>query len=102
MSTTSNLGRSVPRVDGGEKVSGLTRFAADVMLPGLLHARLVTSPHPHARVVSVDTAAARSVPGVVGVFTGRDLPLARPKAASRNLAPLALEEAWAMGPRLDN
>jgi CO/xanthine dehydrogenase Mo-binding subunit len=79
--TASALGRSIPRVDGGEKVAGLTRFAADVTVPGLLHARLVTSPHPHARVVSIDTGPARAVPGVVGVFTARDLPLAQPRGA---------------------
>jgi CO/xanthine dehydrogenase Mo-binding subunit len=93
----SVLGRSIPRVDGGEKVAGLTRFAADVAVPGLLHARLVTSPHPHARVVSIDTGPARAVPGVVGVFTARDLPLAHPDASSRNRAPLVLEEAFFNG-----
>jgi len=62
MSASSILGQAVRRVDGGEKVAGLTRFAADVMMPGMLHARLVTSPHPHARIVSIDTSAARAVP----------------------------------------
>ena len=54
VSTPSVIGRSVRRVDGGEKVAGLTRFAADVHLAGLVHARLVLSPHAHARVVRVD------------------------------------------------
>jgi CO/xanthine dehydrogenase Mo-binding subunit len=97
MNGSSILGRSLPRVDGGEKVTGLTRFAADVALPGMLHARLVTSPHAHARIVSIDTAAARAVPGVVGVLTARDLPLAHPAASSRNRAPLALDEAFFNG-----
>jgi len=97
MDKTAILGRSIPRVYGGEKVAGLTRFAGDVALPGLLHARLVTSPHPHARIVSIDTATARAVPGVVGVLTGRDLPLAHPSAGSRNRAPLALEEVFFAG-----
>ena len=93
----SVVGRSVERVDGGEKVAGLTRFAGDVMLPGMLHARLVTSPHPHARVVSIDASAARAVPGVVAVLTGHDLPLAKPDPSSRNKAPLALDEVFFNG-----
>src|SRR4051812_35300600 len=94
VSTSSIIGQPLRRVDGGEKVSGLTRFAADVMLPGMTHARLITSPHPHARVVSIDTSAARALAGVVGVFTGRDLPLAKPDPSSRNKAPLALDEVF--------
>jgi len=97
MSAPSIIGQPVRRVDGGEKVAGLTRFAADVMVPGMLHARLVTSPHPHARIVSIDTGAARALPGVVGVFTGRDLPLAKPHPSSRNKAPLALDEVFFNG-----
>ena len=97
MSTSPIIGQSVRRVDGGEKVTGLTRFAGDVMPSRALHARLVTSPHPHARIVSIDTTAARAVPGVVGVFTGRDLPLARPDPTSRNRAPLALDEVFFNG-----
>lgn len=93
----SVIGQSIPRVDGREKAAGLTRFAGDVLLPGMLHARLVTSPHPHARVVSIDAAAARAMPGVVGVFTGRDLPIPKPRASSRNRAPLALDEAFFCG-----
>ena len=91
MSTGSIIGRSLPRVDGGEKVTGLTRFAADLSLPGMLHARLVLSPHPHARIVSVDTGAAAALPGVVGVFTGRDLGMAAPDPSSRNRSPLAID-----------
>ena len=97
MSTSPIIGQSVRRIDGGEKVTGLTRFAGDVMPSRALHARLVTSPHPHARIVSIDTTAARAVPGVVGVFTGRDLPLARPDPTSRNRAPLALDEVFFNG-----
>ena len=85
------IGRSLPRVDGAGKVTGVTRFAGDVQLPGMVHARLVVSPHAHARLVRIDTSAARAVAGVVGVFTGKDLPLPSPDAADRNRAPLALD-----------
>ena len=69
------IGRSPPRPDGPAKVAGVTRYAGDVRLPGLLHARLVLSPHAHARIVRVEATAATAMPGVVGVFTARDLPL---------------------------
>ena len=55
MSGVTAIGRSLPRLDGPEKVAGVTRFAADVQLPGMLHARLVVSPHAHARVTRIVT-----------------------------------------------
>jgi CO/xanthine dehydrogenase Mo-binding subunit len=87
------IGRSMPRVDGPDKVTGLTRYAGDVQLPGMVHARLVLSPHPHARIVRVDVEGARRVPGVVGVFTGRELPIPSPDASDRSRAPLAIDRA---------
>jgi CO/xanthine dehydrogenase Mo-binding subunit len=87
----SAIGQPRPRSDGGEKVVGATRYAADVRLPGMLHARLVLSPHPHARIVRIDTRAAAAVPGVAGVFTARDLPIAEPDASDRHHAPLAID-----------
>src|SRR5713101_5061994 len=97
MPPASTIGQSLPRVDGGEKAAGLTRFAADLVQPGMLHARLVLSHHAHARVVKVDARAARAVPGVVGVFTGRDLPLARQDPSDRNRCPLALDTVRFVG-----
>jgi CO/xanthine dehydrogenase Mo-binding subunit len=91
VSQVSAIGQSLPRLDGAQKAAGVTRFAGDVRLPGMTHARIVVSPHAHARIVAVDTVAARAVPGVLGVFTGRELPIARPDPSSRHRAPLALE-----------
>jgi CO/xanthine dehydrogenase Mo-binding subunit len=91
MSTTSAIGRPLRRIDGAEKVTGLTRFAADLSLPGMVHARLVLSPHAHARILSIDTKAAGTLPGVVGVFTGRDLGIVKPDPTSRNTSPLAID-----------
>jgi xanthine dehydrogenase YagR molybdenum-binding subunit len=54
----SVIGKRTPRVDGRAKVTGAARYTADVRLPGMLYARLVTSPHPHARIRSIDTSAA--------------------------------------------
>jgi xanthine dehydrogenase YagR molybdenum-binding subunit len=61
------IGKSIERWDGPLKVSGRARYTADVQLPGLLYARFVNANVPHAKVVSIDTSAAESHPGVKGV-----------------------------------
>ena len=63
------------RVDGRAKVLGETRFADDIVLPRMLHCKLLRSPVPHARIVRIDASRARARPGVHLVLTGRDLPL---------------------------
>jgi len=93
----SSIGRSLPRLDGAEKASGLTRFAADIAQAGTLHARLVLSHHAHARIVKVDARAAEAVPGVVRVLTGRDLPLGKQDPSDRNRCPLALDDVRFVG-----
>lgn len=67
------VGRPVPRVEGPDKVTGRALYTADVALPGMLWGANVLSPHPHARIVSVDTSRAQRVPGVRAVLTGRDV-----------------------------
>ncbi|MEZ4502322.1 MAG: xanthine dehydrogenase family protein molybdopterin-binding subunit [Dehalococcoidia bacterium] len=67
------LGRPTPRVEGVEKVTGAARYAGDVKLPGMLHGALLHSSRPYARLVSVDTSAARDLPGVRAVITGEDV-----------------------------
>lgn len=69
-----SIGTSVPRRDGFAKVTGATRYAADVSLPGILEAGILRSPWAHARIVGVDTAAARALTGVHAVLTGQDIP----------------------------
>jgi len=86
------IGRRVRREDGEPKVTGRTKYAGDLQLPGLLHARLVLSPYPHARITRIDTEAARALPGVVGVYTAADLPLQHGHERSRSHAPLARVE----------
>jgi CO/xanthine dehydrogenase Mo-binding subunit len=61
------------RVDGADKIMGLARFTADLQLPGMLHGRLLLSPHAHARIASIDVAAALDHPGIVAVVTAADL-----------------------------
>jgi CO/xanthine dehydrogenase Mo-binding subunit len=68
------VGQPIARLDGIEKVGGTTRYSADVALPGLVWGKVLRSPLPHARIVRIDTAKARAVPGVLAVLTARDLP----------------------------
>jgi CO/xanthine dehydrogenase Mo-binding subunit len=67
------VGASVPRAEAGDKVSGRTIYGADVNLPGTLWAKILRSPHPHARIVRVDTTKAEKVPGVQAIITGADV-----------------------------
>ena len=64
----------MPRVDAVAKATGELRFADDLRFPGLLHAAVLRSGHPHARVVELDVSGARALPGVAAVLTARDVP----------------------------
>jgi CO/xanthine dehydrogenase Mo-binding subunit len=72
---TTYVGTRAPRLDAVEKVTGSAVYGVDVVLPGMLHGAVLRSPHPHARIMSIDTSAARSAPGVEAVVTGKDFPL---------------------------
>ena len=67
------IGKPVPRINGRAKVTGAARFTVDVKLPGMLHARLLRSPYPHARIRSIDTADAERHPGVRAVHVITDV-----------------------------
>src|SRR3954464_6745271 len=69
------IGNPRRRVDGRAKVTGQTRFADDVMLPRMVHCKLLRSTVPHARVLRVDATRALARPGVHLVLTGRDFPV---------------------------
>ena len=71
--TAPYIGRRIKRVEDPRLIKGLGTFVDDIRLPGLLQAAIVRSPHAHARVVRIDTAAAKAMPGVAGVFTGADV-----------------------------
>jgi len=72
--THSTLGVEIPQVTARAKVLGRAVYAGDIKLPGMLHGKVLRSPYPHARIVSIDTAAARALPGVKAVLTGEDAP----------------------------
>jgi len=79
------IGTPVVRKDAREKVTGRARFVADLFVPGMLRVRVVRSPVARARLLGVDPSAALKVPGVVGVFTARDIP-------GRNCIPVVLDD----------
>ena len=67
------IGKSPIRHDGYDKVTGKAKYGADIHPPGLLHGKILRSPHAHARILSIDTSEALKVPGVKGVVTSDDL-----------------------------
>ncbi len=68
------IGTPRPKVDAYGKVTGRALYADDIMLPRMLYGRLLRSPHPHARILSIDTCRAFELPGVLAIITGEDLP----------------------------
>jgi len=69
------VGKALRKIDATAKVTGATRFADDLFLPRMLFAKLLRSPHPHARVNAIDASRARALQGVHAVLTGQDLPI---------------------------
>jgi carbon-monoxide dehydrogenase large subunit len=66
------IGKPLPRKEDARLITGKGRFTDDFSLDGQAYAMMVRSPHPHARIVAIDAAAAKAMPGVLGVFTGAD------------------------------
>ncbi|MAU06475.1 MAG: xanthine dehydrogenase [Deltaproteobacteria bacterium] len=86
------LGKRALPVDGQDKLLGQLNFTGDLKIGGMLHVRLMLSPHPHARIISVDRTAAQALPGVVAVLTAEDLPTRDQVISSRMSAVLAKEK----------
>lgn len=72
---SGRIGTRTPLIDGVDKVTGRARYTADLAAPGALVGRILRSPHAHARIVAIDTRAARALPGVHAVCTGEDTPV---------------------------
>lgn len=68
------IGKSVPKIDGRDKVIGAARYTADLKFPNMLYGKILTSPHAHARILSIDTSEAEKIPGVKAVVTHKDAP----------------------------
>jgi len=67
------VGKSTPKRDGPDKITGRTRYLHDLELPRLAHGKILRTRLPHARIVSVDVSRARALPGVLAVLTGADV-----------------------------
>jgi len=74
LSNGESVGRAVPPQDAHLKVTGTAVYTYDWSIPGTLHAKLVTSTMPHARIARIGTTASKAIPGVVAVLTGQDMP----------------------------
>ena len=85
MPTFTTIGQPRPLHDGQAKVTGTTHYAPDLTLPGMLHARFVTSLYAHAKINKIDVEAALAVPGVVTILTASDLPEIIPDSRARLL-----------------
>jgi len=72
-SAVSQIGRSVPRVEGRAKVTGAAEYIHNLRVPGMLHARVFRSVVPHGRIRAIETSVAAAMPGVFGVYTGEDI-----------------------------
>ena len=77
------VGKRPIRHDGYDKVTGKAQYGADIHPPGLLHGKILRSPHAHARIISIDTSKAEAHPEVKAVVTSKDLPPAKDNADKR-------------------
>jgi len=69
------IGHSVPRIDARDKVTGEAKYSGDLSMPGMLHMKILFAGRPHARITAIDTSAAEALPGVVAIFTAKDVPV---------------------------
>jgi 4-hydroxybenzoyl-CoA reductase subunit alpha len=92
----SVIGQSRPKIDAWAKVTGETKYADDLVLPRMAYGKLLRSPHPHARIVRIDTTRAAALPGVYAVITGYDLPRVKfgILPVSQDEEALCTDKAW--------
>ena len=87
ISTSCQVGQSIPKQDGPDIVTGKPVYTADWAPPGLLHLKVLRSPHPHARIRRIDTNIAKAIRGVHAVFTHEDVPR-RPYSTAGHAEPV--------------
>lgn len=75
MSEHKTIGRSLPRIDARDKVTGAAPYSGDLTMKGMLHMKMLFADRPHARVVRVKTGKAEAAPGVMAVYTAKDVPV---------------------------
>jgi len=71
----SIVGKSMPKVDSFTRVTGQDKFADDIFLANMLYGKMLRSTHAHAHIKKIDTTKARSIPGVIAIATGADIPV---------------------------
>ena len=91
------VGSRMARTDAVEKVTGRAIYAEDVQLPRMIYGALVRSPHAHAKLLSIDTSAARQLPGVKAIVTGRDIEMGYYGYEVRDQRVFALEKVRFVG-----
>ena len=74
MGEGSLIGQKIPRIDSVELVTGAGQFSGDVVLPGMLHGRILRSTIAHGRILNIDVSRAKRLHGVRAILTGRDIP----------------------------
>src|SRR5687768_4718010 len=75
MTVHNTIGRSIPRVDARGKVTGETPYSGDLSMPGMLHMKMLFAGRPHARIKSINIEKAEAAPGVMAVYTAKDIPV---------------------------
>lgn len=93
---TSIIGESIPRIDARQKAAGETKYAADIQLPRMVHAKVLRAPWGHARIVRIDVSRAAAHPGVLAAVTGSDLGVER-EVTARHRAILAVDRVVFFG-----
>lgn len=96
----SSIGKAAPRIEGVQKVSGKARYTVDHLLPGTIWGKVLRSPHPHARIVRIDTSRAESQPGVIAVVTAADIPTVLTGRRLRDMPMLAKDRVRFIGEKV--
>jgi CO/xanthine dehydrogenase Mo-binding subunit len=94
------VGKATPRVESLQKVTGSARYTADFVLPGTIWGKTLHSAYAHARIVSIDTSAARELPGVLAVLTGADVSAGMYGRAIKDIPVLAIDRVRFAGERV--
>ncbi|HEY0878883.1 MAG TPA: molybdopterin cofactor-binding domain-containing protein, partial [Zeimonas sp.] len=88
IAAASLIGQRIQKKDAPEKAAGKTRYIQDMVVPGMLHAKILRSSRVHAKIKSIDTSAAKALPGVHVVLTAADVPDQQPIGVARDHLPL--------------
>jgi len=97
MTEYATVGKGVPRVDGIAQVTGEATYCADIFMKGMLHGKILRSPHPHAKILHLDTSKAKGLLGVRAVITGKDTLGIKYGPFGSDEYPLAVDKARFIG-----